>query len=94
MIEKIEVTVGKNKIKVTKGTTLEELARNYQDGIKYRIILGKVNGQIRELSYHLIDDAEVEFFPTNKKLVRVVNGTLIAQMEGSTDILIQLKDFP
>ena len=39
-------------------------------------------------------DTEVEFFPTNKKLVRVVNGTLIAQMEGSTDILIQLKDFP
>lgn len=62
MIEKIEVTVGKIKDKVTKGTTLEELARNYQDGFKYRIILGKVNGQIRELSYHLIDDAEVEFF--------------------------------
>ena len=53
MIEKIEVTVGKRKDKVTKGTTLEELARNYQDDFKYRIILGKVNGQIRELSYHL-----------------------------------------
>ena len=35
-----------------------------------------------------------DWFPTNKKLVRVINGTLIAQMEGSTDILIQLKDFP
>ena len=34
MIEKIEVTVGKNKIKVTKGTTLEELAPNYQDDFK------------------------------------------------------------
>ena len=62
MIEKIEITIGKSKIKVTKGTTLEELAPNYQENFKYRIILGKVNGQVRELSYHILDNAEVEFF--------------------------------
>lgn len=37
---------------------------------------------------------EMEYLPGDKTIVRLINGTLTAVGEGTTDIIIQLKDFP
>ena len=39
-------------------------------------------------------DAEIELLPTSKKSVKNINGKLIAQTEGLTEIIIQLKNYP
>lgn len=39
-------------------------------------------------------EAEVILLPTDKTLVREVNGALVAQKEGQTQIIVQLKEYP
>lgn len=67
MIENIIVTINKKEIQVPKGTTLKEISKTYQGNYSSPIILGKVNGQYRELSFVLIKDCEVEFLTTLDK---------------------------
>ena len=39
-------------------------------------------------------NAEINLLPTNKQYARIINNQLTAIKEGTTDIIIQLKDFP
>ena len=39
-------------------------------------------------------DLEVEYLPVNKSVARIVNTQLTAVGNGTTDIIIQLKDYP
>ena len=39
-------------------------------------------------------DLEVVLMPTDKKIVRIINGVLTAVAPGTTDIIVQLKDYP
>lgn len=39
-------------------------------------------------------NTEINLLPTNKQYARIINNQLTAIKEGTTDIIIQLKDFP
>ena len=76
MIESIEVTINKKKYKYSRGVTLQEIYMEHQESHKYPIIIARVNNRLRELSYALKDNCEVEFLDlTSKEGNRVhVNG--------------------
>lgn len=38
--------------------------------------------------------AEVEYIPTDKSITKIINGKLMAVGGGTTEIIIQLKDYP
>ena len=76
MIEIIEVTINEKKYKYSRGITLQEIFMEHQETHRYPIILARVNNRLRELSYKLEDNCEVEFLDlTSKEGNRVhVNG--------------------
>jgi len=39
-------------------------------------------------------NADIELLSNNKKLVKNVNGELIASAEGTAEIIVKLKDYP
>ena len=61
MIDTIEVTINNQKYIYSKNITLQEIYKEHQDDHRYPIILAKVNNRLRELSYKLLEDSEVEF---------------------------------
>ena len=76
MIESIEVTIKNKKYKYSRGITLQEIYMEHQESHKYPILIARVNNRLRELSYTLKDNCEVEFLDlTSKEGNRVhVNG--------------------
>lgn len=66
-MDSVKVTVNGNTLEVTKGTTLEELSKLYQNDFKYEIILAKVNGIYEELTKVITRDCVVEFFDLTEK---------------------------
>ena len=76
MIESIEVTIKDKKYKYSRGITLQEIYMEHQESHKYPIIIARVNNRLRELTYSLKDNCEVEFLDlTSKEGNRVhVNG--------------------
>ena len=61
MIDTIEVTINNKKYIYSKNITLQEIYKEHQENHRYPIILAKVNNRLRELSYKLSEDAEIEF---------------------------------
>lgn len=71
---------------------------------KYEILLpdGEQNfsvGDVINPTFTLIKNgvpfnADIELLSNNKKLVKNVNGKLIASAEGTADIIVKLKDYP
>ena len=61
MIDTIEVTINGNTYKYTKNFTLQEIYSNHQEENKYPIVIARVDNRLRELSYQLKDNCEVEF---------------------------------
>ncbi len=61
MIDTIEIKVGKEKLKVTKGVTLSEISEKYEHLFKHPILLAKINNQYKDLNYQIMDDSEIEF---------------------------------
>ena len=61
MIDTIEVTINGKLYNYTKDITLQEIYSEHQEGYKYPILLAKVNNRLRELSYQLKENCEIEF---------------------------------
>ena len=61
MIDTFEITIGKHKYQVSKGITLEEIARQFQGKYKYPILLAKVNNILKELTAPITDKSNIEF---------------------------------
>lgn len=61
MIETVEITINKKKYQYSRNITLQEIYMEHQESHKYPIILAKVNNRLRELSYKIKEDSEVEF---------------------------------
>ena len=60
-MKEIEVTINGKKYQYSQNITLQEIYMEHQEKHKYPIILARVNNHLRELSYKLIEDSEVEF---------------------------------
>ncbi len=78
MIENVEIKVKNKKLEVLKGTTLQEVAKQFEDQFSHPIIVAKVNGIYRELSEKIDRPMDVEFYDlTNNTANRMhVNGLI------------------
>lgn len=61
-MNKLIVNINQNQVEVDFGTTLEVLAKNYQENFKYDIIIAKVDGIYKELTETVTKNCEIEFF--------------------------------
>lgn len=61
MIEAVNVTINNKKYKIRKGTTLEEIANEFQKDYKYPIILANVDGRTKELTTPISNECSIEF---------------------------------
>ena len=61
MIDTIEVTINGKKYKYTKNVTLQEIYSEHQGEHKYPILLAKVDNRLRDLTYKLKDNCNIEF---------------------------------
>ena len=61
MMETIEVEIKGKKYQMTRGMTLEEIAKEFQKEYKYPILLAKVNNRLKELSKKLEKPSKIEF---------------------------------
>ena len=62
MIETIEVKIKGKKYQLSKGMTLEEIAKEFQKEYKYPILLARVNNKLEELTKTVNEDATIEFY--------------------------------
>lgn len=62
MDEKIVLTINNNKYEYSKGITLEEVSKSFQNEFRYPIILAKVSNTLKEMNTQLTKDSSVEFF--------------------------------
>lgn len=62
MIESIEVEIKGKKYKMSKGRTLDEISKEFQNEYKYPIVLAKVDNRLRELSRPVNHNCKIEFF--------------------------------
>ena len=61
MIETVEITINNKTYTYSKDITLQEIYMEHQEDHRYPIILAKENNRLRELSYKIKEDCEVEF---------------------------------
>ena len=61
MIDTIEVTINHQQYRYSTNVTLQEIHKEFQEEYRYPILIAKVNNHLRELSYKLTEDSEVEF---------------------------------
>ena len=61
MIGTIQVTINKKTYTYNKNITLQEIYQEHQADSRYPILIARVNNRLKELSYKLTEDCEVEF---------------------------------
>ena len=59
--KKIKVKVNDKEVEVNHDTSLEELAKIYQDDFEYPIILARVNNMLKNLTEVVSENSEIEF---------------------------------
>jgi len=64
----VTVTIGEKKYEVSKGTSLEVLAKQYGTCEKGAIVLAYLNGHLCELHRTVMEDSELEFVSTTNKI--------------------------
>ena len=89
MIENINVTIDNKNIEVSKGTTLLEISKLFQSEYKLPIILAKVDGQYRELSFVLLRNCTVELLTLRDRQANraYVNGLIYLLIYASKKVL-------
>lgn len=87
-MDSVKVYINNEMIEVARGTTLGELAKNYQKDFKYTIILAKVNGIYKELIETINKECEIEFFDlTDRGCNRVfLNGLIYLTVYVASNI--------
>ena len=88
-MDNVKVNINDEIIEVPRGTTLEELSKNYQKNFKYTIILAKVNGIYKELIETINKDCTIEFFDlTDRGTNRVfLNGLIYLTIYAAKNVL-------
>ena len=61
MVENVVVTVNREHMQVPKGTSLEEIAKSFQEDYKYPILLARISNTVKELNYTINKPCEIEF---------------------------------
>lgn len=89
MIENIIVTINNKDLEVSKGTTLRELAKTFQEYYELPIILAKVDGQYRELSFVLLKKCKIEFLTISDRQANraYLNGLVYMMIYATKKVL-------
>ncbi len=76
--EKVFVTINGKKIEYLKGVSLYEISKSYDEDFDLPIILAKVDGVHKELSYRISQDCTVEFLSQSEKVANLayINGLI------------------
>ena len=61
MIETVKITIEGKTYEYNKNITLEEVLTEHQPSNRYPVLIARVNNRLRELTYTVKEDAEVEF---------------------------------
>lgn len=61
MLDTIEVTIKGEKYQLSKGITLQEIAKEFQKNYTYPIIIARVNNRLQELTIPIKEDSTIEF---------------------------------
>jgi len=79
MIDTVNITIKGKKYEYNKNVTLEEVLADHKPKTKFPILIAKVNNRLRELTYAVKEDSEVEFLElTNVDGNRVhINGLIL-----------------
>ena len=67
MFKTIEVTINNQKYQIKSGTTLEEIANQFQEKYKHPILLARVNNKLKELATTINTESNIEFLDLNTK---------------------------
>lgn len=57
----IKLTINKNTYEFEKGITLLEVSDYFKSDFKYDILVGQVDGDMRDLNYKLLEDLTLNF---------------------------------
>ena len=61
MEENINVLINGNEYTIKKGSSLKEISRLVQKDYRYPILVAKVNNSLKELTYEITKNKEIEF---------------------------------
>ena len=89
MAEKVKVTLYDSEIEVERGTTLLELAKQYQCREDNDIILAVVNGKLRELPRLINKPCEIKFLTTADKAGKktYVRGLILLMLKSLYEVV-------
>ena len=89
MAEKVKVTLYDTEIEVERGTTLLELAKQYQCKEDNDIILAVVNGKLRELPRLINKPCEIKFLTTADKAGKktYVRGLILLMLKSLYEVV-------
>ena len=75
--KKVFVTIDNNKYEIEIKTTISELSKRFESESKYAIVAARVNNDIKDLSYEVIEDSEIEFIDlTDEDGMRIYRRSL------------------
>ena len=79
MIETVKNTIEGKTYEYNKNITLEEVLTEHQPSNRYPVLIARVNNRLRELTYSVKEDAEVEFLDlTSPEGNRIhINGLIL-----------------
>lgn len=67
MMDMIDININNKTYQVSKGITLEEISKDFQNNYKYPIILAKVDNKLKELTDIVEEDCSIEFIDLTTK---------------------------
>ena len=88
MIETVKITIEGKTYEYNKNITLEEVLTEHQPSNRYPVLIARVNNRLRELTYTVKEDAEVEFLDlTSPEGNRIhINGLILVFLYAVNNI--------
>ena len=98
--KKIPVYINDEIHEYSENTTLENVARDFQNSFPHRIILARVNGKLKELTREITSNAHIEFVTTGEKIgeqsyrrtATLILTKAVSDLYGhKTDLIVQFS---
>ena len=76
-------------ISVQKGTTIEELYRQFEDSLPYTVLAAKINNKIESLEYKIESECRIEFLDMRTQAASLIyqNSLILLYLKAVEDVL-------
>ena len=76
-------------ISVQKGTTIEELYRQFEDSLPYTVLAAKINNKIESLEYKIESECRIEFLDMRTQAASLIyqNSLILLYLKAEEDVL-------